>query len=135
MLDTANSQQESGGGSLLGMFGQMFADSWLDKPYRYVTDKVTGYARSKLGANSKLGKFGKGLDSLISNAGTLGNEALITGKTGNKLLDGISGFFGLNQAATTRSTRLRNSLSENMDTAAYMMSSSSKQLSGLFQVG
>lgn len=120
MLDTANSQQESGGGSLLGMFGQMFADSWLDKPYRYVTDKVTGYARSKLGANSKLGKFGKGLDSLISNAGTLGNEALITGKTGNKLLDGISGFFGLNQAATTRSTRLRNSLSENMDTAAYM---------------
>lgn len=120
MLDTANSQQEMGGGSLLGMFGQMFADSWLNKPYNYVTGKVTDYARNKLGANSKITKLGKGLNSLVANAGTLGNEALITGKTGNKLLDGISSFLGLNQAATTRSNRLRNSLSENMDTAAYM---------------
>jgi hypothetical protein len=120
MLEAASSQQESGGGSLLGMFGQMFADSKLDKPYNYVTGKATKYIRNKLGANTKINKFGKGLNSLIANAGTLGNEALITGKTGNKLLDGLSSFLGLNQAATTRSTRLRNSLSDNLDTATYM---------------
>lgn len=120
MLDTANQQQETGGGSLARLFGQMFIDSKLDKPYNYAVNKATGYVRNKLGANSKFATFGKGLDAILANAGTMGNEALITGKTGNKFLDGLSSFLGMSQAASVRSTRLRNSLSESLDTATYM---------------
>lgn len=116
----AGADDEQGGGGLAKLLMGMGADAALDKPYGKLTDKLTGKIRNKLMGNTKINKFGKRIGAMTKNAGMLANNALLTGESGSGVIDSLMDFFGMRQAAVTRNTKVRGSLSENLDKAAYM---------------
>lgn len=110
---------ESGDGPVK-LLGKMFADSALDKAWVKATNKPLAWIRNKLMGNDKVVKTGKGLNAITKNLGSLLNTALLQGSTGNETLDKVVDFLGLRQAAVRRDDTMRQSLSKNLDTAAYM---------------
>lgn len=111
---------DQGGGGMAKLLLQMGADSLLDNPYNRATNSLTGKLRNKLASNQKINKFGRGAKSLVSGMGSNINNMLLTGETGNSIGDSLIDFFGLRQAAIQKSGKLRGSLAQNLDTAAYM---------------
>lgn len=102
------------------MLMESLADSQLAKPYNYITGKVGDYARNRLGQNTKINRFGKTMQALTANGAGLVNNALLSGNTGNKILDGLVGVLGLRSAAVQRSNTVRGSLAQNLDVAQHM---------------
>lgn len=118
-LGMADVDGDQGGGLAKLLFG-MGADAALDRPYNSVMGKITGKIRNKLSGNSKIAKWGRGARSVVSGMGSNVNHALITGESGNSVVDSLMDFFGLRQAAIQRNDKLRGSTSANLDTAAFM---------------
>ena len=116
---TGADDEQGGGGMAKFLFG-MGADAALDHPYNKVTNSITGKIRNKIMGNQKIVNTGRRLNALTKNAGMMMNEALVTGETGNSVMDSLMDFFGMRQAAVTKSDKIRGALSENLDTAAYM---------------
>lgn len=113
------SAQESGS-SGAGMLGRMGADSALNKVWDKATGRPLNWIRGKMASNAKIARFGRGANALNRNLGGMANKALLTGQSGNKTLDKFMDFMGLKQAAVSRDDNMRQSLSKNLDTAAYM---------------
>ncbi len=119
-IGMSDADGDQGGGGMAKLLLQMGADSLLDNPYNRATNSLTGKLRNKLASNQKINKFGRGAKSLVSGMGSNINNMLLTGETGNSIGDSLLDFFGLRQAAIQKSGKLRGSLAQNLDTAAYM---------------
>lgn len=119
-VSMSDADGDQGGGGMARLLLQMGADNLLDNPYNRATNSLTGKLRNKLASNQKINKFGRGAKSLVSGMGSNINNMLLTGETGNSLGDSLIDFFGLRQAAIQKSGKLRGSLAQNLDTAAYM---------------
>ncbi len=116
MMETANET----GDTSVSLLGKMGADAGLNKIWEKVTGRPLNWVRNKLQSNSKIARFGRGASALQKNLGGVVNKGLLSGSTGNKFLDKIVDWAGLRQAAVTRDDTMRQSLSKNLDTAAYM---------------
>lgn len=119
-LGMSGADDEQGGGGLAKFMMSMGADMALDHPYNKLTGGITGRIRNKLNSNNRVRKFGTRLNALTKNAGMFANNALLTGESGNGLIDGLMDFFGMRQAAITKNDKIRGSMAQNLDTAAYM---------------
>ena len=119
-LGMSGADDEQGGGGLAKMMMSMGVDMALDHPYNKLTGGIAGRIRNKLNGNNRIRKLGTRLNALTKNAGMLTNNALLTGETGNGMLDSLMDFFGMRQAGIAKSDKIRGSMAENLDTAAYM---------------
>lgn len=119
-LGMSGADDEQGGGGLAKMLMGMGADMALDHPYNKLTGGIAGRIRGKLGQNSRVRKLGTRMNALTKNAGMFANNALLTGESGNGLVDSLMDFFGMRQAAVSKSDKVRGSMAQNLDTAAYM---------------